>query len=211
MAIITQGSDEWKTLRCGKVTASRVSDAVAQNRAKTGWGKTRDTYMGELIAERLSGVPAEGYSNATMQRGNEVEPEARAAYSFFRDADITEIAFVDHPTIEMAGASPDGLVNDDGLVEFKCPNTATHIDTVIRKKIDARYVTQMQWQMACTGRRWTDYISYDPRLPQDLRMYVQRVERDIARIVELESMVREFQTELDEKIEQLQAGMSEAA
>ncbi len=204
---IVQGSPEWHQLRCGKVTASRVADVVAQNRAKTSWGKSRDTYMGELIAERLSGIPAESYTNAVMERGKEVEADARAAYEFFRDTPIVQVGFVAHPILKQAGASPDGLVGDDGLVEFKCPNTATHIDTVIRKKIDGRYLTQMQWQMACTERQWCDFVSYDPRLPAGLRMHAQRVKRDDERIAELTTMVEQFLRDMDAKIEQLQSSM----
>jgi len=200
---IIQGSEEWLQMRAGKVTASRISDVMARDRSGKNWGKTRDTYMGELIAEILSGVPSEGFSNATMARGNEIEPDARNAYAFLRDANVTEVAFVDHPTIEKAGASPDGLVDDDGLVEFKCPNTSTHIDTIIKKKIAGNYIKQMQWQMACTERLWCDFVSYDPRLPPQYRFYVQRVPRDDAAISELESGVREFLADIEAKINEL--------
>lgn len=203
MLDIVQGTEEWYRARCGKVTASRVADVIAQNRAKTGWGQSRSTYMGELIAERLSDEPADLYSNATMQRGLDIEPAARNAYAFFNDAPVTEVGFVEHPNIPMAGASPDGLVADNGLVQFKCPNTSTHIDTVLKKKITSRYVTQMQWELACTKRQWCDFVSFDPRLPTDLQMFVQRVPRDDERISELEVMVREFLAELDEKIAEL--------
>ena len=196
MADIVQGSEEWHMMRCGKVTASRVPDVIS--RTKSGWGTSRATYMGELIAERLTGIPAVGFSNTVIQRGNDVEPEARAAYAFFCNAPVAEVAFVDHPTIGMSGASPDGLVGDEGLVEFKCPNTSTHFDTLLGK-----YVTQMQWQMACTGRVWCDFVSFVPRMPEEMKMHVQRVLWDGEGVAELEHLVREFQAELEAKISAL--------
>src|SRR5262245_19051489 len=124
---MNQGTPEWRQARCGCVTASRVADVLA--RTKTGWGASRDNYAAELIAERLTGVPYDTYLNTTMRRGQEVEPTARAAYAFLTDADVVQCGYIPHPMIAMADASPDGLVGDDGLVECKCPNTATHIAT----------------------------------------------------------------------------------
>jgi hypothetical protein len=103
----------------------------------------------------------------------------------------------------MSGASPDGLVND-GIVEFKCPNTATHLEYLLADKVLEKYVTQMQWQMACTGRPWCDFVSYDPRLPEHLQMLVVRVPRNEVRIAELETEVRKFLAELDDKVKKLQ-------
>ena len=211
MSEIIQGSPEWHALRIGKVTASRVSDVVAKT--KTGWGASRANYMAELIAERLTGEPAEKFSNAAMAWGTEKEPDARAAYEFFRDAQVSEIAFVDHPVIGMTGASPDGLVGDHGLVEIKCPNTATHLDTLLTQAIPSKYVTQMLWQMACTGRQWCDFVSYDPRLPETMSLFVKRVDRDDKLIASLEKDVAEFLAELDLKLAQLDTlyGVKEAA
>jgi len=211
MSEIIQGSPEWHALRIGKVTASRVSDVVAKT--KTGWGASRANYMAELIAERLTGEPAEKFTNAAMAWGTEKEPDARAAYEFFRDAQVSEIAFVDHPVIGMTGASPDGLVGDHGLVEIKCPNTATHLDTLLTQAIPSKYVTQMLWQMACTGRQWCDFVSYDPRLPETMSLFVKRVDRDDREIADLEAKVAEFLGELDRKLAQLNAiyGTKEAA
>lgn len=211
MTEIIQGSPEWHALRIGKVTASRVSDVIAKT--KTGWGASRANYMAELIAERLTGEPAEKYSNAAMAWGTEKEPDARAAYEFFRDAQVSEIAFVDHPVIGMTGASPDGLVGDHGLVEIKCPNTATHLDTLLTQAIPSKYVTQMLWQMACTGRQWCDFVSYDPRLPEAMSLFVKRVDRDDKLIASLEKDVAEFLAELDLKLAQLDTlyGVKEAA
>ena len=211
MSDLIQGSEEWHALRCGRVTASRVADVVAKT--KSGWGASRANYAAELIAERLTGEPAERFTNAAMQWGTDHEPDARAAYEFFRDASVVEIGFVDHPSIAMTGASPDGLVGEDGLVEIKCPNTATHLDTLLSQTVPAKYVTQMLWQMACTGRKWCDFVSFDPRLPESMSMFVKRVERDDKRIAELETEVAAFLEEISAKIEQLNSlyGMKEAA
>ncbi|GGE36124.1 phage-related exonuclease [Agaricicola taiwanensis] len=193
-----QRTDEWDQARLGKVTASRVADVVA--RTKSGYSASRANYMAQLICERLTGVKAETFNSREMQWGTDTEAEARSAYCFYRDADIEEVGFVDHPRIAETGASPDGLVGDDGLVEIKCPNTSTHIETLLGQKVPEKYVTQMQWQMACTGRAWCDFVSYDPRMPADMRLFVQRVHRDEERIAELEREVTEFLSELDGKI-----------
>lgn len=203
MSDIIQGSPEWFALRCGKVTASRVADVIAKTKA--GWGASRANYMAELIAERLTGVTAESYTNAAMQWGTEKEPEARTAYEFWRDAEVTEAGFVLHPTIGSSGASPDGYVGGKGLIEIKCPSTATHIETLLGGTVPAKYITQMQWQMACTDRAWCDFVSYDPRMPDELRIFVRRVERDEDRIAELEKEVIEFQKELNAKLFALSA------
>jgi putative phage-type endonuclease len=200
---VIQGTPEWHALRLGKVTASRVADVVAKT--KTGWGASRANYAAQLIAERLTGVAAEGFTNAAMQWGTATEPEARETYEFYKDAQVIQIGFVDHPTIAMTGASPDGLVRDDGMLEIKCPNTATHIETLIGQTVPGKYVTQMQWQMACAGRAWCDFASYDPRLPEEMRLWVQRVERDDALIAELEREVQTFLAEVDTKVGQLRA------
>lgn len=201
--MIEQGSAEWKALRIGKATASRIADVVAKT--KTGWGASRANYAAELIAERLTGNAAESYSNAAMQWGIEKEPEALAAYEFLTNAEIERVAFVDHPTIGMSGASPDGLVGAIGLIEVKCPNTATHLDTLLGDTVPAKYITQMQWQMACTGRQWCDFASFDPRLPEEMRLFVRRVPRDATLIASLEKDVAAFLAELDEKVVALRA------
>lgn len=198
-----QGSAEWLAQRLGKATASRISDIVAKT--KTGWGASRHNYAAQLIAERLTGRLAESYTNAAMQRGTEVEPLARDAYSFMTDLDVEQVGFIQHPTIAMSGASPDGLVGTDGLVEIKCPNTATHIDTLLGAEIDKGYRLQMQWQMACTGRRWCDFVSFDDRLPPKLRIFIRRCERDDALIAQLESEVQAFLREIDTKVAALES------
>jgi putative phage-type endonuclease len=202
MTEISQGSDEWKQLRLGKVTASRVADMVA--RTKSGYGASRANYAAQLIAERLTGVAAESYTNAAMQHGTDTEPEARNAYEFYQGVTVEQVAFVPHPTIADAGCSPDGLVGDDGMVEIKCPNTATHLDTLLGRTVPAKYIDQMQFQMSCCGRQWCDFVSYDPRMPEHMRLFVQRVARDDNRIAELEAEAVTFLKEIAFKIEQLE-------
>lgn len=202
MLEIEQGSPEWHKIRCGKVTASRVADVMA--RTAKGWGASRTNYAAELIAERLTGEAAQGFTNAAMQWGTDQEPRARAAYEFYTGQDVTQVGFVVHPQIPQAGASPDGLVGENGLVEIKCPNTATHIDTLITKSIPGKYITQMQWQMACTDRDWCDFVSYDPRLPESMQMFVQRVPRDVEAIREMKFAIIEFlENEVDAKVAEL--------
>lgn len=200
---IIQGSPEWHAMRCGKATASRIVDILAKT--KTGWGASRANYMAELIAERLTGVAAEGFTNAAMKWGSETEPRARDAYCFRHDVDVEQIAFAVHPTIADSGASPDGLIGAAGLIEIKCPNTATHIDTLITQTIPSKYEIQMLWQMACTGRDWCDFVSFDPRMPADMQLFVKRLHRDDGSIADLESDVRIFLVEVDAKIATLTA------
>ena len=199
---IIQGSDAWKQLRLGKVTASRVADMVA--RTKSGYGASRANYAAQLIAERLTGVAAEGYTNAAMLHGTETEPEARAAYEFYQGVTVEQVAFVPHPTIKDAGCSPDGLVDPKGMVEIKCPMTATHLDTLLGQSTPARYHDQIQFQLSCTGRAWCDFVSYDPRLPENMRLFVRRVMRDDKRIAELETEAIVFLKEINDRLEQLE-------
>lgn len=200
---IVQGSPEWHQIRLGKVTASRIADLRA--RTQKGWGAGRDNYMSELVVERLTGVPTEGFTNAAMQWGTDHEPDARAEYQFFRNARVVQVAFVAHPTIADTGASPDGLVGDDGMVEIKCPNPATHQKTLDGAPIADKYVQQMQWQMACTGRAWCDFASFDPRWPSAMQLHVRRVYRDDALISGMEKDVSEFLTELRETVARLRS------
>lgn len=200
---LVQGSVEWHLARVGKVTASRVSDVVAKT--KTGWGASRANYMAELIAERLTGVPADSYASPAMKWGNETEPQARAAYEFFRDCEVETVGFVDHPALKLSGASPDGYVGKDGLVEFKCPNTATHIETLLGSAVPSKYFLQMQWQLACTGRKWCDFVSFDPRMPETMRLFVRRLDRDDTGIHELECSVAAFLEEIAQKLLRLGA------
>jgi putative phage-type endonuclease len=198
-----QRSAEWFAARLGKATASRVADIIAKT--KTGPSTSRKNYAAQLVAERLTGVPAETFTNGAMQWGTDTEAEARDAYRVHTLCEVKECGFIDHPTIGMSGASPDGLIGDDGLLELKCPNTATHIDTLLGKSAPAKYVHQMQWQMACTGREWCDFVSFDPRLPETMRLFVVKVRRDDGLIAELEAEVRAFLSEVDETVTQLRS------
>lgn len=203
MGDVIQGSPEWHQMRCGKVTASRVADIIAKT--KTGPAASRKNYMAELVLERLTGTSEEGYTNAAMQWGIDTEPQARVAYEFHRNVDVAEVAFVAHPTIADTGASPDGLVGEDGLLEIKCPLPATHMETLECKTVPAKYLTQMQWQMACTGRQWCDFVSFDPRFPAHMQFFMDRVKRDDALIAELEAEVVAFLNEVRGKVERLRA------
>lgn len=193
-----QGSEEWIAARLGRVTASRVSDVIAKT--KSGYSASRANYCAELVAERLTGKAADGFKSSAMQWGTDNEAEARIAYSFYTDMEVTEVGFVPHPVIEMTGASPDGLVGDAGLVEIKCPLTATHIETLMGQAVPAKYVAQMQWQMACTGRQWCDFASFDPRMPEHMRLFVKRIARDDKAIKSLEIEIISFLAEVDEKV-----------
>ena len=194
-----QRSPEWFAARCGKVTASRVADVIATTRS--GYAASRANYMAELVVERLTGLPTEGYTNAAMQWGIDQEPHARAAYSARTGELVEEVGFVPHPTLE-AGASPDGLVLD-GILEIKCPNTATHIEYLLEKTVPTKYFTQIQWQLACTGKAWADFVSYDPRMPSHLSLLVVRVQRDNEYITNLEREVGIFIAELAAKVNTL--------
>lgn len=201
---IIQGTPAWYAARAGKVTASRISDVIA----KIASGKPsalRATYAGELLCERLTGICEPGYVSPAMQWGKDCEPQAREAYEAKMGVEVYEVGFVDHPEIAMSGASPDGYVGEDGLVEIKCPNTATHLETLLGGNGPGKYAAQIQWQLACTGRQWCDYVSYDPRLPEGMRIHVQRVPRDVSMILELEHEVTAFIRELDAKVAQLSA------
>jgi len=203
MLEIVQGSPDWFSARCGKATASKVADIIAKT--KSGPSASRVNYAAQLVAERLTGTVEKSFTNAAMEWGTLTEADARNAYSFMHDVDVAEVGFVLHPTIGMTGASPDGLVGGDGLVELKCPNTATHIATLLGGTIPAKYVPQMQWQMACTGRAWCDFASFDPRLPDRMALFVRRLERDDKLIAELEAEVTAFLREVAETVDALTA------
>jgi putative phage-type endonuclease len=196
-----QRTDEWFAARIGKVTASRVADVIAKT--KSGYGAGRANYLADLVVERLTGQKAQGFSNAAMEWGTEQEPHARAAYSAKTGIMVEEVGFIDHPTVAMSGASPDGFA-EEGLIEVKCPNTNTMLEFILDGKPPQKYVTQMQWQMACTGRPWCDFVSFDPRLPERLQLLVVRVPRDDDYIAMLETEVKKFLAELDEKLNKLE-------
>jgi putative phage-type endonuclease len=196
-----QRTDEWFAARLGKVTASRVADLMATT--KSGYAASRDNLMALLVVERLTGQQQDGYTSASMQWGTEQEPFARAAYEIATGQMVDECGFVPHPTIANAGASPDGLVGADGLVEIKCPNTAGMIDALLTQTVPGKYNAQMQMQMACTGRAWCDYAVFDPRMPAKAQLFIKRVPRDPAFIQKMEAEIVKFLGELDAKVNQL--------
>ena len=199
--MMEQGTDDWFAARLGKVTASKIADVMAKT--KSGTAATRDNYMAQLVVERLTNTRAESFSNSAMQWGTDQEPFARAAYEAAQGVLVEEVGFVPHPRIDMAGASPDGLVGLFGMCEIKCPNTAAMIDTLLTEKVPSRYFGQMQMQMACTDRAWCDYVVYDPRMPAKAQLFIKRVERDEAFIAEMEAEIIKFLGEVTVQVEKL--------
>jgi putative phage-type endonuclease len=201
--MLEQRSPEWFALRAGRVTASRIADIMA--RTKSGYAASRANYRAQLVCERLTGTVEPSYCSPAMQWGIDTEAAAREAYCQHMLCAVEEIGFVEHPTIPMAGASPDGMIASDGLLEVKCPVTATHIDTLLGGTVPDKYRLQMLWQMACTGRQYCDFVSFDPRLPETMRLFVQRIPRDDDAIAELEREVTAFLSEVDDTVAQLRA------
>lgn len=189
-----QRSDEWFSARLGLVTASRVADVMAKT--KSGYGASRKNYMAQLLCERLTGQREEGFASAAMQRGTDMEPIARSAYEVESGLMVVETGFHRHSELAM-GASPDGLVGDDGLVEIKVPNTATHIEFLRSRVPDNKYQWQMLCQMECTGRDWCDFVSFDDRMPEPLQISIIRFDRNESRICEMREEVCKFLEELD--------------
>lgn len=196
-----QGSPEWFAARCGKVTASRISDIIAKT--KTGPSASRKNYMAQLVAERLTGIVEEGFTNAAMLHGTETEPLARAEYEIITGEMVDQVGFIDHPEIELSGASPDGLVSSDGMIEIKCPNTATHIEYFVSDVVPAKYKPQMTWQLACAKRQWVDFVSYDPRMPKRMQLFVKRFSPTYDEILSIENEVKIFLIEVEDTIQTL--------
>lgn len=166
-----QGEEEWHKCRLGMVTASEFSSVLAK-----GQGKTRHSYMLRLASERLTGVAPQGYTNAAMEWGTETEPQARGAYELFQDVQVEQVGFC--RLDEWVGCSPDSLVGKDGLLEIKCPNTTTQIDTFLKDSVPAGHKAQIQGQLYVTGRKWCDFVSFDPRIPGKSQYFCKRVMRD---------------------------------
>jgi putative phage-type endonuclease len=197
--MIDQGTMEWKMLRAGNATASRIADIIAKT--KTGYSTSRENYATELVIERF-GVISEGFTNAAMQHGTECEPFARATYEAFNGFMVSQVDYVPHPSIKRAGASPDGIV-DDGLVEIKCPDSKTHFNYLIANEVPEKHKPQMAWQMACTGAKWCDFVSFDNRVPENLQYFQIRYARDDEYIAMLEKEVTQFLIEVNDKFELL--------
>jgi putative phage-type endonuclease len=196
-----QGTNEWRLARCGSLGASQLSDALAKT--KSGWGASRENLKSRMVIERLTGLPVDGYESPAMIWGRDKEEEARIAYSFMTGHDVTEVGLYKHPTIIGTHASPDGLVGDDGCIEIKCPNSATHIEVLKTNQIAHKYILQMQWQMACADRQWCDFVSFDPRMPDHLMLYIARIQRDNDMLATLESEVIAFLAEVDQDVKAL--------
>ena len=196
-----QRTEEWFAQRIGKVTASRVADVMAT--IKSGEAATRKNYRMQLVCERLTGKKEESFTNSHIERGIELEPIARSMYEMKNGVFVTEIAFVEHATIPMSGCSPDGLVGEDGLIEIKCPTAGNHVETLTSNKAPSKYMPQMQWQMACTGRKWVDFVSYCAELPEHLQLCIIRVNRDDEYITSMEKEVTEFLGEVTETVNKL--------
>ena len=200
---VEQRSPEWFASRLGKVTASRVADVIAKT--KTGYSASRDNYMAHLICERLTGQQGESFTNAAMQHGVDTEPHARSAFEAHADVMVEEVGFIPHPDIEAAGASPDGLVGEDGMVEIKCPSSSTILEVWLTHSqggnpVDAKYYAQMQWQMRCANRAWCDYVVFDPRMPAKAQLFICRVERNPDWLKIAEDEVLKFLAEVDAKV-----------
>ena len=200
--MIEQGSPEWHQARLGKVTASRVADLMAKT--KSGYSTSRKNYMMELLCQRLTGNREESYTNAAMQRGTDMEPIARGRYEIENDVLVVETGLVDHPTLAGFAASPDGLVDDDGQIEIKCPNSAQHVDFLRYGEIEGKHQTQMLAQMLCTGRKWCDFVSFDDRLPEALQYKCVRFHFDAKEAGAMIAEITSFLSELDGLVIELQ-------
>lgn len=179
-----QRTKEWYAARLGKLTASRLSDALDITK-KGEEGAKRQNYRLELLAERFTGLPVEFFETAAMRWGTDCEPLARAAYEAETGNLVTEVGFIDHPSLEWAGASPDGLVGDDGLLEIKCPTTQSHIKYLLGGVAPDQYKNQMAWQIICTGRKWCDFVSYDPRMTEGLQLLIVRYEPSAEELLDI--------------------------
>ncbi len=198
-----QGDEEWLQARVGKVTASRMGDMMAKT--KSGWGASREQYAAELLSELINGKPYQGYVTGPMAQGILNEPDARVEYEFEKGVRVEEVGFIPHPNIHRAGASPDGYVGSEGLIEIKCMQPSGHVAVLRTLKISDSHIKQMQFQMACTGRQWCDYVAYNPNYNPPYRCWISRVYRDENLIRTLEDHTRIFLQELDLALADLRA------
>jgi putative phage-type endonuclease len=205
-----QGSEEWRQARSGSIGASDAPSVV--RRVKSGgFSADRESLLAVKVLERITNTPVEPYRSAAMLQGTAREPEARMTYALVKGVEVEEIALVPHPTIKGSHCSPDGLVGLDGLVEIKCPMAAQHLDTLLNGQISSDHLTQMMWQMACTGRAWDDFVSYSSDFPGPMQIWIKRVHRDAKRIAELEREIATFIKEIDQRVEQLSRRYQAAA
>lgn len=199
--MILQGTEEWHLQRVGNITASRIHDIMAKT--KSGYSSSRQNYLADLVVEILTGGYTETYQSQAMRWGIEKEPEARTVYEFLTDQKVMVAEYAKHPTILDSGASPDGLVGNYGLIEIKCPNTATHVNMLIKKSIPKQYYLQMQWQLECTERKWCDFVSYDPRMPPEFYIFIKRISKDEQLLETIREEVIKFREEINSTLEKL--------
>lgn len=194
---LEQKTAEWYAKRLGKCTASKVADATAK--IKTGEAASRAEYRTALVVERLTGTPqgADLSNNKSVQWGNDAEPLARAAFEADTGLLVQEVGFINHPTLLMAGASPDGLISDDSILEIKCPNSSTHFSYLKDGKVPAKYRKQMMWQIICTGRSKGIFVSFDPRFDSANQLLVVNFEPSKDELAELEAEVKAFLDEVE--------------
>ncbi len=191
---LVQGTPEWLAARCGSLGASLIGDALAKT--KTGWGASRANLHSRLVVERLTGKPVESYVNSAMQRGTDLEPQARAMYAFHTGYDVTEVGIVLHPAIKHSHCSPDGMVGYDGMTEIKCCGSTRHIELLTGSAPEDRYIKQCHWQMACTGRQWVDLTYFHPEFPVEMQLHIHRIRRDPELLAEMEREVAQFLVEV---------------
>ncbi len=199
-----QGSIEWLMQRVGFCTASEFKSVMAVRKDKKE-AAARYDYRIELVCERLTGEPSTRFVSQYMKWGTEHEPAARMAYEAHTGAMVLVPGFTKHPTIPWCGGSVDGLVDDDGIIEIKAPDTTTHIETLLAGDMPEDHRPQVQGYLWITGRQWADFISYDPRLPAGLDLFVKRIKRDDDYIAELAANVMRFLAEAHELHQRLLA------
>lgn len=211
--MMQQHSAEWWAIRCGRVTASRIGDLMARNQPRKGqtvgdWSAKRNNYLAEKVAERITGKPRDRKRVRSLDERLDLEPDARAAYEFYNDCVVDLVGFVEHPRIPFAGASPDGLVGADGGIEIKCCDAEKHLEIVTAEAIDPAYLYQCYFNMACTEREWWDFTAFNPEMPEELKSWVKRIDRDEIMIASIEKEVIEFLAEVDLRVAQVR-GMVE--
>lgn len=200
---VEQGTPEWLQMRCGMGTGSGIGKAIKRigksekNPNGTKYSADREKYLMEVVCERLTGRATEHYVTDAMLWGIEHEPIAREEYGMARGCDVDPGKFAIHDRMKWFGSSSDGLVGEDGCIEIKCPTSLTHLQWVIDGVVPDEHIDQMKAAMSCYNRQWCDFISYDPRMPKDLRLFVRRLERDEPMIVEMEQEVEKFLAEVD--------------
>lgn len=194
-----QGTPEWYAARCGKITASCFGKIMTAGRSKTAiWGQTALSYMLEVMGERLTGKPEDQIASKYLDWGNQHEPSARSLYAWITGRPVQLVPFIDHPTVHGVGGSPDGLVGEDGVLEIKCPfTTKVHLETILENEVvDKDYMWQCQGNLWVTGRKWLDFVSFHPDMPNSLKLHIVRVNRDDKAISELEKRIELFSTQL---------------